>query len=548
MSENRTVKKEERSSRIKKSVVLSGLVGTGGLFIAKMLGLVYSIPLSSILGSDAYMAYYGNAYRIYNYILNICTAGFPLAVATVVAKYHVKGDYKSLLRIRRLAIPILGVLGFAGMMFMMIMAKPIAATMLQSADPSSLAIMTALLRLIGIAVFLVPVLAGFRGFYQGLKEMEEYAFSQVFEQFFRVGFMLSVSWMLVYVFNMERKWALYAAVVSTSVAALAGILQYYFFDRRKIKEIEEPAEVQTYEAQSRDVLIKEFLALAIPYLISCIVGYGDDIFNTILLPIGLARKGYDDATRDVILSACNYVGSKINAIPMILGPGFTAAVIPHISAAMAQNNRRKVERNITDCLNIILYIALPLSFAIGVYAPGIYHVLYYTEDLATSSNILAWNAVEGLLGTVVPVISTIMMTLGFRKSLLARLTAGAIAKAILIVPMVSWLGYPGAVLCSVLCNGYAGLFNLLEIHRKQNVSFRATIRIFVKLLFGLVLIFLISTILNHVGLDPGSGPRLVCLVRLAVNGLCAMAGYGLFTWWLRIPQKIFHLRRRKKTA
>ena len=84
MSDNRTVKKEERSSRIKKSVVLSGLVGTGGLFVAKLLGLVYSIPLSSILASDAYMGYYGNAYRIYNYILNICTAGFPLAVATVV--------------------------------------------------------------------------------------------------------------------------------------------------------------------------------------------------------------------------------------------------------------------------------------------------------------------------------------------------------------------------------------------------------------------------------------------------------------------------------
>ena len=70
MSDNRTVKKEERSSRIKKSVVLSGLVGTGGLFVAKLLGLVYSIPLSSILASDAYMGYYGNAYRIYNYILN----------------------------------------------------------------------------------------------------------------------------------------------------------------------------------------------------------------------------------------------------------------------------------------------------------------------------------------------------------------------------------------------------------------------------------------------------------------------------------------------
>ncbi len=548
MSDNRTVKKEERSSRIKKSVVLSGLVGTGGLFVAKLLGLVYSIPLSSILASDAYMGYYGNAYRIYNYILNICTAGFPLAVATVVARYQVKGDYKSLLAIRKLALMILSALGLVGMAFLMILAGPIAQVMLQSAGGSSesTVIMTNLLRLIALSVFLVPMLSGFRGFYQGLKEMEQYAFSQVFEQFFRVGFMLSISWMLVYMFHMERKWALYAAVVSTAVAAAAGILQYYFFDRKRVKTIDEAAAAQEGEAQATNVLLKEFLALAVPYLISSIVGYGDDIFNTMLLPVGLARHGYDEAARNIVLSAVNYVGSKINAIPMILAPGFTAAVIPHISAALAKKNYRMVERNIRDCLNIILYIAMPICFCIAVYAPGIYHVLYYTEDLATSSGILAWNAVEGFLSTLIPLVSTIMMTVGFRKTLLIRLSIGAVAKAILIVPMVSWLGYPGAVLCSLICNGYAGLFNLIEIHRKMNVSFRDNIRIGLKLLLGLAVIFVINRLLNLAGLDAGAGPRLICLFKLAANGLCALIGYGLFTWWLRIPQKVFHLKRRKK--
>ena len=65
--------KNSNSEAVKKSLVLSGLVGTAGLFIAKLLGLVYSIPLSTILGSDAYMSYYGTAYRIYSYILNNTT-------------------------------------------------------------------------------------------------------------------------------------------------------------------------------------------------------------------------------------------------------------------------------------------------------------------------------------------------------------------------------------------------------------------------------------------------------------------------------------------
>ena len=43
----------EKKNSVKNSVIISGLIGTGGLFVAKLLGLVYSIPFSSILGSEA---------------------------------------------------------------------------------------------------------------------------------------------------------------------------------------------------------------------------------------------------------------------------------------------------------------------------------------------------------------------------------------------------------------------------------------------------------------------------------------------------------------
>ena len=542
MRTDRAEKREERSSNIKKSIVLSGLVGTGGLFVAKLLGLFYSIPLSSILGSDAYMSYYGNAYRIYNYILNICTAGFPMAVATVVARYKVKEDYKSLLVIRRLALAILAMLGFAGMAMLMCMAGVIARIMLQSEtmNSESVMIMTNLLRIIAIAVFFVPILASFRGFYQGLKEMEEYAFSQAFEQFFRVGFMLSVSWLLVYVLGYERKWALYAAVLSTSIAAIAGILQYLWFDRKKRRDLESEAAKQEGEAVDRKRLTREFLVLAIPYLFSSIVGYGDDIFNTMLLPIGLRQKGYDEATRNIILSACNYVGSKLNAIPMILAPGFTAAAIPHIAEALEKNDHEMVSRNILDCLNIILFIAMPISFCIAAYAPGIYHVLYYTDDLATSSSVLAWNAVEGLIGTIGPVVSTIMMTVGFRRSLLRRLTINCIGKAIIIVPMVAALGYPGAVLSSVICNGYAVIFNLKEIHDNYGVEFKPALVTAAKLIGGLAVIFAVSRGLNLIGLSSAEGARMAGLLKLAVNGGTALLAYLVYTAALGIPQQIFH--------
>ena len=63
----------ENQSKVKKSIILSGLVGIGGLFVAKLIGIIYAIPFSSILVNVKYMGYYGQAYNIYSYVLNVFT-------------------------------------------------------------------------------------------------------------------------------------------------------------------------------------------------------------------------------------------------------------------------------------------------------------------------------------------------------------------------------------------------------------------------------------------------------------------------------------------
>ena len=213
----------EKKSSVKNSVIISGLIGTGGLFVAKLLGLVYSIPFSSILGSEAYMGYYGQAYNIYSYVLNVFTAGFPFAVATLVARYTVLKDAKTVLLVKKISLSFLAVTGFIGMLILMASAGFLAPLMVEE-DPE---IMANVIRILSVAIFLVPVLSAFRGFYQGMKEMEEYAFRKAFEQLFRVGFLLSAACLIVYVFGWERKWALYASVLSTQWLPLRQSLKLF---------------------------------------------------------------------------------------------------------------------------------------------------------------------------------------------------------------------------------------------------------------------------------------------------------------------------------
>ena len=64
-----------------------------------------------MLGTADNLAYYGVAFNIYSYLLNICTAGFPFAIATLIAKYSLEGLSTSLL-IKKLSASLMTCFGF----------------------------------------------------------------------------------------------------------------------------------------------------------------------------------------------------------------------------------------------------------------------------------------------------------------------------------------------------------------------------------------------------------------------------------------------------
>ncbi len=525
-----------QESKVKKSIVLSGLVGTGGLFVAKLIGIIYAIPFSSILGNVDYMSYYGQAYNIYSYVLSVFTAGFPFAVATMVAKYSVLKDYKAVLLVKRIALSMLAMMGFVGMVLLMA-TSGILAPLMVAGDA---AIMTNVIRILAIAIFLVPVLSAFRGYYQGLKEMEEYAFSQAFEQIFRVGFLLSVACLVVYVLGWERKYALYASVLSTSVAALAGIIQIVHFDRKKSGEIQSLADAQTSHSIDRNALLKEFFILAVPYMISAILGYSQQLYNSLLLPMGLKMHYTDSNMVSTIISATTYVGVKMTAIPMVLSPGFTAAIIPHITSALTEKNYELVRKNVMDCINVVLYIALPVSFCIFLYADGINYTLFYTDNIPVSSMVLKWLTIEAITGTLVPVATNLMIALRLKKDVLKRLLINAIVKGILMVPLTNWLGYGGAVLAALIADGYLFIANLYEIGKVYQISYQKVFNVLIRIALGLIAMWAAYELLTLIGIGGITDRKIISFVKMCANGLLTVIVYVVLTMYLKVPKLVFH--------
>jgi Na+-driven multidrug efflux pump len=88
--------------KLKSSLIRGTLILAGAAFIARFLGVIQRIPLQRLL-EDIGMASYAIAYNIYFWLLILATAGFPSAVAKLVAEKYATGHQQEGEMIRQAA-------------------------------------------------------------------------------------------------------------------------------------------------------------------------------------------------------------------------------------------------------------------------------------------------------------------------------------------------------------------------------------------------------------------------------------------------------------
>lgn len=541
MSENTT----KIVSNRKQSIIAGGLISSAGLFFSKFIGLFYVVPFNAIVGGPgANLAYYGVAFQIYSYLLNVAVAGFPFAVATMVAKYTSRGDYQTSILIKKLSTGLMITFGFIMMVLMILFSTPLAELMMPK-EGNSIETFRTVLILISFALFFVPFLSSIRGFYQGLKEMEIYAFSQVLEQIIRVAFLLGCGALAVYVFGYDRVWAVYFGVISTSVAAIFAYLHMKLHDRKKMKELKALARKQEVvpNKDNREIL-KELIFIAIPFLLVSILGYSDTLVNTVFLTQGLEAFGNTDKEILAISSIINSNVQKLIAIPMILAPGFSSAIIPHITTALSQHNFKLIRKNMRECIDIVLYIAIPICFCLFVYARPINAILFNPSSVALldlSADITSWFAIEAFACTIAPVFTSLLMAAKMQRIALRNLTIMAILKVGSSYFFLAWLGYPGLIASTVLSYGVYVSMNIYSLTRVYHVHWKYTVHKIFIILLGTIGLYLTATLCNMVGLKGYDAGRIMGLVQLGINGILAMSVYFGITYIFQIPQTILHI-------
>lgn len=528
----------------KQSFVSGALVSSAGVFFAKLIGLLYCIPFDSILASNANVEYYGTTQVLYSYLLNVCQAGFPFAIATLIARYISKEDYKTCLLVKKLSSRLMISMGFAMMLLLIVFSKPVANTIYAGEGNASdfrFALICS-----AFALFFVPVLSSMRGFYQGLKEMEIYSFSQVLEQLTNAAFTLGASALAVYVFAQDTLWAVFLGVLATSVAAIVAMFHLKINERKKVAEMKELALQQQNEiyVKGKDILL-ELLHVSIPFMIIAILGYSDSIINVLFLNKGLEAYGCSPADITLISSTINFKAQKLMSIPMVLAPGFSSAIIPHITSAITKKDYSLVRKNISQCLDIVLYIAIPVSLCLAIFSQPLIASLFPPEnikELPQVATILATFSLVAFVDTLQPILTSLLVSCGLRKKSVWIMVIQVLIKFSLSYFMLAHFSYVGLVASTLISTGVCIGMSLYQFRKHFKLRLKYSLRRLLIIIVACGCMSLCAFILFKIGLGYQLGDsRIFAFIKMGVSGLISVLVYFAITYVFGLPQLLLNL-------
>lgn len=198
----------------KKSFVGSAIVLMLAGFIVKILGFVYRIYLSNLIGAEG-MGLFQLISPIYSLIILTLTSGISIAVSKMVAEEMAKNHSVNLRRITSCALFIVISSGIVVSVLLYLFIDPIVNVILK--DSRTYYSMLLLIPCIPV----VAAASALKGYFYGIQEVVPTAFSQIAEQVVRITLVIT---MAGYFLNIGLEYACALATIGMAAGEIANLL------------------------------------------------------------------------------------------------------------------------------------------------------------------------------------------------------------------------------------------------------------------------------------------------------------------------------------
>lgn len=394
----------------KQGFLLSSAILIGTMIITKILGLIYKIPLTNLLGGTG-MGYYSCAYAIFMPMFAVSVSGISSSMARLVSENAAFERWRNVRKIKRVGMISFSIIGMFFTLLSLALAYPICVYVVK--QPAALWSVIA----IAPSIIIGAILSVERGYYEGLRNMNPTAISEIIEGIFKIVLGLGLAYKAASitsssflangtVFGIACKTAEEAAMTGLPFIAAASILGVtaanaiscivlvvvYKFKSDGITKAMLDKDICTDRMR---VLLKQLVMLVIPIAIASVITTLTSLVDLVTinkcLEIGIS-KNYTHFLERFSLSLPSEIeksnlpnfiyGSYTGLAMTIFGliPSLTSmfgkSILPAISESWAKKDTKSIGKNIHAVLFATGLIAIPAGLGICVFSEEILRILF----------------------------------------------------------------------------------------------------------------------------------------------------------------------------
>ncbi len=471
-----------------------------GIVICKVIGLVYVIPFYAIIGTQG-GALYSYAYSIYNVFLNLATSGIPVAMSKVVSEYNEMKFYNTKERVFKIGLKVISILCVISFLILFIFAPNLANMIIGGVEGgNTVEDVTMVIRVISTAVLVVPFLSVSKGYLQGHKIMQVSSIADILEQLARVIVILAGSFLTLKVFHLSLNTAVGVAVFGATVGALVAYF-YVFSKIRKSKDLKrhEKATIEEKKITNKS-LVRKIVFYAMPFVVISLLQSIYVMVDVFTVVKGLVGLGYTTAISENVVSVIQTWGSKLNMIVMSISTGIITSLIPTIASAYAVRNIKEVNGKITQALQSLFLVVIPLSVGISFMSSAVWTVFYGYDEL--NSSIFKLLILSQIPLSICSVMVNTNQTMNNTKATITALGGSLLFKILLNVPFMhlfNFLGleaYYATISLNIIIDSSASIYLLRKVKMETDINYLKTLRTLIKVIMCTLIMVLGLSILN----------------------------------------------------
>ena len=488
--------------------------------ITKVLGMLYLIPFYSIMGGEENLALYGYAYTPYTIMLSVAAAGVPGAVSKYVAKYNALGAYATSQKLYRSSLIVMissGFIAFIALYF----AAPFIAEMQMVASGEgehrwSTGDITGIIRVVAIAVIIVPFMATWRGIFQGFESFGPTSASSVIEQILRILFLLGGSFVVIYMVDGTVQTANEIAVFAAFIGGLGSLATLWYFWRKRKPHIQKMVDADTtdYDFSYRE-MYSEIVRYGVPFIIVGISIPLTMFIDQLTHNNGLAMGGVPEEYHDAWFGMLNLTTHKLVMIPTAFASAFAITILPFITKNFHKGRMDDVHHQIRLMILMLLFFAVPAAVGMMILSAPLYTSFYSYNEMGIK--ILLFYAPVSVVISLFSVTCSIVQGIDRQNLTLYVVLAMLAIKAAVNIPLIMQFQTVGAVMGTGVALSIGVLINFAIIKKYGKFHFRPLLRPLAEIgLYSLVMLLVVEIIYYVFILNLDIGQKLNSVLVLAV--------------------------------